>query len=303
MDLKQIEYFVRVVELGSFTKAANLLGLAQPSLSRQIRLLEVELGEHLLYRTGRGVTPTDAGNCLLSHGYTILAEVRATRQHIQDLKSAPDGHVAIGLTTSVAQELTPRLVNAFREAFPGGMITVTEGLSANLREWLLEGRIDIALLYMAEPTAKLMLETLFREELVLVCGSQTAAPPEQIRLDELSNYPLVLPCMPNGIRMLVEAKCRMHDVPLSIAAEVNSLQSMLTVVQTSKDRYSIVAERVAHDGMQAGLLHIARIHSPAILNTLSLATARHRPESRLQRGAKQLLHELVLSPGGSAPTT
>lgn len=296
MDLKQIEYFVRVAELGSFTRAANSLNLAQPSLSRQIRLLEIELGEHLLYRNGRGVTLTDAGNCLLAHGHTILAEVRAARQHIQDLKSAPDGHVAIGLTTSLAQALTPRLVNAFRASFPGGAITVTEGLSANLREWLLEGRLDIAVLYSAEATAKLELETLFREELVLVCGTQMRPPlPEQVRLDELPAYPLVLPCMPNGIRMLVEAKCRANEVALAIVAEVNALQSMVAVAQTS-DCYSILPDSAAREGVREGRLYAARIHSPAILNTLSLAMARNRPESRLARGVKQLLRDLVPRP-------
>lgn len=296
MDLKQIEYFVRVAELGSFTRAATQLGLAQPSLSRQIRLLEVELGEHLLYRTGRGVTLTDAGNCLLSHGNTILAEVRATRQHIQDLKSAPDGHVAIGVTTSLAHALTPKLVNAFRKALPGGAITVTEGLSANLREWLIEGRLDIAVLYSAEPTAKLELETLFREELVLVCGTQLRSPlPDKIRLEELSGYPLVLPCMPNGIRMLVEAKCRMNDVALSIVAEVNALQSLVAVAETS-DCFSILPESAAHEGVREGRLYAARIGAPAILNTLSLATSRNRPESRLAKVVKQLLRDLVVKP-------
>lgn len=293
MDLKQIEYFIRVAEMGSFTKAADFLNLAQPSLSRQIRLLEDELGERLLYRTGRGVTVTDAGRSLVGHGNTILAEVRAAKQHIQDLKSAPDGHVAVGVTASLATWLTPLLVNTFRQQFPGGVITVTEGLSANLREWLLEDRVDIALFYSADDSPRIEAETLLREELVLVCGAHLGPPKaERVSLKELANYPLVLPCMPNGIRLLVEAQCRRHDVALSIVAEVNALQSLVTVVETS-DSFSILPASRARIAVREGRLYAAQIHSPPILNRLCLATIKARPESRLTKALKPILKDLV----------
>src|SRR4051812_15503359 len=98
MDLKQIESFVRVAELGSLTRAGFQLGVTQPSLSRQIRALEQEFGERLLYRNGRGVTLTDVGKSLLPHFHSILAEVRAARQHVENLKTVPDGHVAVGIS-------------------------------------------------------------------------------------------------------------------------------------------------------------------------------------------------------------
>ena len=80
MDLKQIEYFVRVAELGSFTRAAQVLGVAQPALSRQVRLLEVELRQNLLTRNGRGATPTEAGQVLLEHGRGILHQVERAKE-------------------------------------------------------------------------------------------------------------------------------------------------------------------------------------------------------------------------------
>ena len=101
MDLKQIEYFVRVAELGSFTRAAVVLNIAQPALSRQVRLLEVELRQNLLVRNGRGAVPTEAGKVLLEHGRGILHQVERAREELGRVRGALAGRVAIGLPTSV----------------------------------------------------------------------------------------------------------------------------------------------------------------------------------------------------------
>ena len=97
MDLKQIEYFVRVAELGSFTRASVVLNIAQPALSRQVRLLEVELRQNLLVRNGRGATPTEAGKVLLEHGRGILHQVERAREELGRVRGALAGRVAIGL--------------------------------------------------------------------------------------------------------------------------------------------------------------------------------------------------------------
>src|SRR5262245_38459153 len=100
MDLKQLEYFVRATELGSVTKAANLMNVAQPALSRQIRQLEEELGESLLIRTGRGVKTTEAGARLLEHGRGILRLVALAREDIENARTGKAGRVAIGMPPS-----------------------------------------------------------------------------------------------------------------------------------------------------------------------------------------------------------
>jgi LysR family nitrogen assimilation transcriptional regulator len=112
MDLKQLEYFVRVAELGSFTKAALALDVAQPALSRQVRLLEVELRQNLLIRNGRGATPTDAGKLLLEHGRGILHQVERAREELGRVRGALAGRVAIGLPPSLARVMTVPLTRA-----------------------------------------------------------------------------------------------------------------------------------------------------------------------------------------------
>ena len=106
MDLKQLEYFVRVAELGSFTRAAQALNIAQPALSRQVRLLEVELRQNLLVRNGRGATPTQAGQLLMEHGRGILHQVERAREELGRVRSGLSGRVALGLPPSVARVLT-----------------------------------------------------------------------------------------------------------------------------------------------------------------------------------------------------
>ena len=115
MNLKQLEYFVRVAELGSFTRASQALDIAQPALSRQVRQLEVELRQSLLTRNGRGAVPTEAGELLLAHGRGILHQVRRAREEMSQVRGELAGRVAVGLPPSIAKVLTVPLTRAFRQ--------------------------------------------------------------------------------------------------------------------------------------------------------------------------------------------
>ena len=133
MDLKQLDYFVRVAELGGFTRAAAALGIAQPALSRQVRLLEVELRQNLLARDGRGAVPTEAGRLLLAHARGILHQVERAREELGRVRGALAGRVAIGLPTSLARLLTVPLTRAFRRQMPDATLSISEGLSVAMQ--------------------------------------------------------------------------------------------------------------------------------------------------------------------------
>src|SRR2546426_413675 len=147
MDLRQLGYFVHVAELGSFSKAASLLSIAQSALSTRARKLEVELKQPLLHRNGRGVTPTDAGKRLLQHARGILMQVDRTREELAEFRSTPSGHIVIGLPPTIARLLTVPVLKDFRGHFAEASIGIMEGLSASIVEWLTTGRIDIGLVY------------------------------------------------------------------------------------------------------------------------------------------------------------
>ena len=150
MDLKQLGYFVRVAELGSFTRASIALDIAQPALSRQIRLLEVELRQSLLTRNGRGALPTEAGNLLLKHGRGILHQVEVAREELGAVRGALVGRVSIGLPPSLSRLITVPLTRAFREKLPQAHLTLTEGFSVVMHDGLRVGNLDMAVLYNAE---------------------------------------------------------------------------------------------------------------------------------------------------------
>ncbi|HEX2546591.1 MAG TPA: LysR family transcriptional regulator [Ramlibacter sp.] len=292
MNLNQLEYFVKVARAGSLSRAAAGMGLSQPTLSRQIRLLEEDVGDRLLHRTGRGVALTPAGSCLLAHADTILAEVRAAREHLRELKSVPAGPVRVGITASLAKSVTPELVKRVLEQFPGCSLTVMDGLSAQVREWLLEGKIDLAVLYSAEDATKLHWETLMREELVLACGMQARASlPQAVAFRELAGFPLVLPSAPNPIRALLEAQCRRHGVTLTVVAEVNAIDSLVATAASSNCLTILPRSRAIEDA-GAGKLAFAGIHSPRVLNRLCLATRATAPDSAVVVAVKQILRAM-----------
>ncbi|WP_124081018.1 LysR family transcriptional regulator [Pigmentiphaga humi] len=296
MDLKQLEYFVRVVELGGFTRAAQALGVTQPSLSRQVRLLELELHEHLLYRTGRGAEPTEAGRLLFEYGSAMLKLASRAKQDIDNLKRMPRGRISVGLPPRLAHLLTPVLVESFRRQLPGASITVSEGPSVKMREWLLDGQIDVALFYDPAPNAKLDYESIFREELVLVGKSPGVGTtlPARVKLSQLQAFPVVLPCMPNTIRVIVDTTCRSRDVQLDIVAEVNAVHTLVAVVEQGHS-FGILPISAVSRQIREGTLGASRIESPTMRNHLVLATSRAKSDTRLTTETLQLIREMNVS--------
>jgi LysR family nitrogen assimilation transcriptional regulator len=168
VNLKQLEYFVAVAELGSFSKAAVILNIAQPALSRQVRLLEADLHVTLLMRNGRGVVLTEAGKRLFDHSVVILQLVSRVREDIEASRDEPAGRIVVGLPPSMGRLLTLPLVEGFRRSLPKAKLAIVEGLSAHLAEWISTGRVDIGLLHNPEPQPALEITPVLEEPLGLV---------------------------------------------------------------------------------------------------------------------------------------
>jgi len=293
MDLRQISYFVRVVECGSFSGAGAALMLSQPTLSRQVALLEKEFGQRLLTRTGRGVEPTEAGLVLLGHAKAIIEQARRAQEELRDMHGTPRGRVVVGLPPRVALVATTRLVQRFRAAFPQAVVTVAEGLSVHLREWLIAGRIDLALLFDPPASPQLSYETLAHESLVLAAPRSGRRLPARVSLESLANHPLVLPSTPNAIRSLLDRALSARNIRLQVIAEVNTVHASLALVRDGVGA-TVVPESAVVARSLASTLQVARIGPPAIRNTLVLATPLARPSTRLTRETAKLLRDLDL---------
>jgi len=289
MEMRQLQYFVRVVESGSFSAAAATLHMTQPSLSRQVALLEADVRQRLLTRTGRGVTPTEAGHALLLHARQILEIATRAREELRELNASPSGRVVIGLPPRVALRMSAELVARFRERLPRAVLSISEGLSLHLREWLVGGRLDLALLFDPAPSPQLSYHTLLQEPLLLVAPPGTALP-ARVALSALPGYPVVLPSAPNSIRSLVEALLLPRGITLQVLAEVGAVQTVLALVERGVG-CTFLPESALQLGSGIRLPH-APIGPPSVRNMLVLATPLAGPNTRLLKETHALLLEL-----------
>jgi LysR family transcriptional regulator, nitrogen assimilation regulatory protein len=291
MDLKQIEYFVRVAELGSFTRASAMLNIAQPALSRQVRLLEVELRQSLLVRNGRGATPTEAGSMLLEHGRGILHQVERAREDLGRVRGGLAGRVAVGMPTSVAKMLTVPLIRAFKQRMPEATLSISEGLSVALSSSLVVGRLDIALLYSPLPAPELDLTELVEEDMVLVQNeayrSKEGIP---ITVRELASVPLVIATRPNALRTLVETEMGAVGKRPNIALEIDGVAAILDLVADNAGSAILPANAVRTNAHRER--YCMRPVSD-LRSRLCLATSAQRPATLTQRATQELISELV----------
>lgn len=293
MDLKQLEYFVHVAELGSFTKASDMLGVAQSALSRHVRKLEVELGQHLFLRDGRGVTPTEAGKRLLTHGRSILLQVQRANQEVADVRGAPVGHVMIGLPHSLGRILTVPFVLAFQQEFPKAQLGITEGLTSHLHEWLLSGRLDISLLHDPVPSPAVETVPLKQDEYFLLSrhGGRPVAP-QDIRLADLVNYPLILPRRPHPMRMQLETELANIGKRPNVVLEIDSVAAIADLVAEGLG-YGLVTMNAMHVPFREAKFEFHRIVSPTMRSTLVVAISAERPTTALVQCSVELLQRMV----------
>ena len=296
MELKQLEYFVHVAELGSFTRAASFLSVVQPVLSRQVRALEVELRQTLLERNGRGVTMTEAGKRLLDHSRGILAQVDRARLDLEEERGAATGRLVISLPPSVSRTLTGPLVRAFRERFPKATLCVLESLSAYSLEWLAIGRADCVVVYNAVPSPALELLPVLSEQLYLVSArtrsNSSALIGADASLAEVALHRLVVPSRPHSIRMLLEAALAKEQLKPTIALEIESIPAILDFVQTD-DVHAVLSLNAILSSGHDDAFHVRPLSNPKLVASLWIATSAQRPRGPLLDQAVRLLHQLI----------
>jgi LysR family nitrogen assimilation transcriptional regulator len=308
VDLKQLAYFVRVAELGSFTRASIELGVAQPALSRQVRLLEVELRQNLLTRNGRGATPTEAGKLLLEHGRGILHQVTVAREELGAVRGAMSGRVSIGLPPSLSRLITVPLTHAFRRALPHAQLTLTEGFSVMMYEGLRLGNLDVAVLYNPDRSPDLEASLLHEEELVLISarsmGRLPGVPGARTRKDsgqrreaavafkEIGALPLIMPSRPNAFRILIESELMQIGCKPQIALEVDGLNAILNLVQEGLG-HAVLPRYTLSNFDNPEPFVVRRIHAPRIMSQLMLVWSARRPTTETQKKALDVIRQVV----------
>ncbi len=292
MDIKKLDYFVHVAELGSFTKAAMQLSIAQSALSHSVRHLELELKRTLLYRNGRGVTPTDAGRRLLAHARGILMQVRRARDELAETKDAMVGHIIVGLPPTIARHLTVPLVKSFRNSFPKGTVGVVEALSASVMERIIEGRVDIGLVYNPAPLPSVEIRPLHDQQLFLI-SSKTARKHrsrKSVQLRELPRYPLILASRMNANRMLIEAELAQLGLKPQIEFEVDGIASVLDLVHEGYGYAVLPLSSLSGHTFERSFTATPVVR-PTLRIPLSLVTSAQRPITPLARETLSLIQK------------
>lgn len=292
MDLKQLRAFLTVAETGNVTRAADMLHLVQPAVSRQIRMLEEDIGAPLFERERHGMVLTESGQALVGYARRVLLELDRARAEIAGAAAGGvGGLVTLGLLPSTVDLLSSALVAAVAAAYPGIRLRIAVGYAGTLLQWLQSGEVDAALLYGAERSPDIQSKPLVKEALWAIGPPDSALRPQQpVTLAELAHLRMVLPSPPHGIRTLVEHACAVAKVTLNLSAETNALSVQRRLVLGGHG-LTILPPIAVADDLHSGQLVGAPLGGPGISRTIVLALPMHRPTPRHVRCAIELLEQ------------
>ncbi|MFJ4930671.1 LysR family transcriptional regulator [Streptomyces sp. NPDC088736] len=291
MQFQQLQYFVAVAETRHFTRAAELVHVAQPSLSQQIKSLERELGADLFLRARGNITLTDAGEALLPLARRILADADTARHEVQELAQLRSGRIRLGATPSVCTGLLPDVLRAFHDRYPGIRLLIEEGGSHDLVRELARGALDLALVVLPLPTPSPALTTveLLREDLVVVSSPERPAPGggRTVRIPDLEGERMVMFRHGYDLRELTVAACRAEGFEPDFAVEGGEMDAVLGFVRS--DLGVAVVPRMVATRSGRGL-RVTPLAPPGLHRTIALA---HRSDVAPPRAARELQRMLL----------
>ena len=293
MDLKQLRSFREIAEAGSLSRAADRLRLAQPALSRQIRLLEAEAGLALFTRHGRGMALTEAGRELLARISGPLRQLEGAFAEVRALSGAVAGQVALGMMPTVAAVLAGPLARRVAERHPAVSLRVVEGYTGHLIEWVQRGATDATLLYGPASDLHLPVRDLFIEALVLAGPPGSGLSPDApVTLADAAKRPLVAPSLPHGLRSIVETAAARARITLNLRHEADSFLVLKDLVECGLG-FAILPRSSIRREEQEGRMAVAPLVRPTIRRQVVLAVPPDRAAGRATEAVLALLAEEV----------
>ncbi|RDV00372.1 nitrogen assimilation transcriptional regulator NAC [Trinickia dinghuensis] len=293
MNLRRLKYFVKIVDIGSLTQAAEVLHIAQPALSQQLITLEDEFQQQLLVRTKRGVTATEAGATLYRHAQLILRQYEQAQADVKSAGQALSGQVSVGLAPGTgASALSLPLLRTVRARHPNILLYINENFGTTLSELIMNGRMDMAVLYGEKSVHGLSFQLLMNEEMFLVAPRGMGIVREKIAVADLRNVPLLLPRPYNYLRKYVDEGFASVQMTPNVIAEIESASTLSAAVSAGIGA-TILPESTARVVAAAGDIVQSRIVSPVIKIPLSVCLSDHLPLSEPAAAVKDILLELA----------
>ncbi|WP_237477560.1 LysR family transcriptional regulator [Lichenibacterium dinghuense] len=302
MDLRQLRYFVAIVQCGSISRASLQLNIAQPALSLHIRNMEADLGLPLLFRTPQGVQPTEAGLILLRNARLIIEQFEVAQREIRGSAAEPSGEVRLGLPSSISPLLGVPLVLAARARFPKVTLRIAEAMSGYVLDWLRQGRVDLGLLYGLPEDRELRATGLLVETLVVYGAPE---PPDgrshpegdALSFADLAALPLILPSPGHGLRDLLDAAATARGIRLATAIDIDAYGAIKQLVERRLG-YSILPGHAGRREVEDGRLRAWAV-DPPLTRMVSLVQPTDRPPTQAVKAVEGLcratLRDLVRS--------
>jgi len=288
MELRSLNYFVRIAELGSITRAAAHLHVAQPALTRHVQRLEDELNVALFTRANRGVRLTEAGQKLLDGATRILRDIERTGDEIRAQDAHPSGKIVLGITPTLCPVLVPDLFACMRRDYPMIELKVIHAGMVRLEEFVIDGRVDIALLSELSRSRLIVSTRLAEEEMVLVTRPG-ARPPGTVDGDELRATPLILG---DGLRAAMDALLAGQGIELTVDTELNDHETIRLMVQQGAGAAVLPLSSVSKECAR-GLIEAHRITETGIYRTLALGVRAGRNASPAREAAARTLRAMI----------
>jgi DNA-binding transcriptional LysR family regulator len=292
MDLRQLEIFAKVAEMGSFSRAAEALHLTQPTVSEHIRALEDELGVRLLDRLGRGTATTRAGQLLLSYATRILALSREARQALEGYQGRMRGELVVGGSTIPGEYLLPAVIGRFREKFPEVSTTLVIGDSQAVVDWVADGRVELGVVGARLPQRGLEFHDLSPdEEVVVVPAGHPWQGRAQVTLEELSREPLIIRERGSGTRAAFESALERAGVDLAtlrVAGEMGSNQAIKQAVKAGMG-ITVMSRIAVEEESRQGVLAFLRVRDLAVTRGFYVVTHRERSRSPVAEAFRLVL--------------
>jgi len=293
MEMRQLHYFVALADEASVSRAAVKLSVAQPAISRQLRLLEEELGVPLFHRTGRGMKLTSAGRFFDDRVRKILADLSDLEHDVRELKGVVEGKVTLGVPPTESHILLPPLLQRLRQEHPGVELRTVEAFSGDVSELLTTGHIDVALFYKAPRTRHYVADELLNESLYLLQPGDAATPDKTpLEIADLAAYPMVLPSRRHGLRALLDQICNEVGSELTVKHEVDSLMTIIRMVEAGGVS-TILPYNAVQREVTEGRLTATQIDPMQLRRTLVLATTTHHSVRTAMRIVAQLCADIV----------
>jgi len=296
MKFNQIEIFCKIVELGSFSRAAEASHLSQPTLTEHIKGLEDYLGTTLLDRLGREVVPTKAGDILYDYAQKILKLKREAEQTLWSLKGGVKGDLAVGASTIPGEYILPSLIKGFRDNFPDIIIKLTIGDTKKVIEDIVNNRIEIGIVGAVVESVKLEYHKFVKDELVLIVPPNSSwAKMKSITLEKLKEIPFVLREKGSGTRMVMEKSLRDHGFDIGRLNVIMKLGSTTAVIQAIKSGIgcSIVSRRAVQENLNNKTLKAVSIEKIKTFRDFYIVLRRGKFKSPLCEAFFSFLQEKV----------